>query len=196
MRVHLTGLFSPLYLTRQVPVLVVTSVWLPSRSYSKSCGVLAMWTRLVTDATSSGPLVGEASAAVVRRTGARRHLLLARSAAETANGAMGLVRMVLLGLTGAYYTISAAMRLRCGRNAIPQRKVPGKVPRPSPSLTSSALLSFHCADAQGWKSALLDKARKFHLKFSVADPYLTLLSLFCPFSTATLKLIYNRKLPA
>ena len=109
-----TGRFSPLYLTRQVPVLVVTSVWLPSRSYSKSCGVLAMWTRLVTDATSSGPLVGEASAAVVRRTGARRHLLLARSAAETANGAMGLVRMALLGLTGVYYIIFAAMRLRCG----------------------------------------------------------------------------------
>ena len=37
------------------------------------------------------------SAAVVRRTGARRHLLLARSAAETANDAVE--RMVLLGLT-------------------------------------------------------------------------------------------------
>ena len=78
-----------------------------------------MWTREVTDANSSGPLVGEASAAVVRRTGARRHLLLARSAAETANGAMWLMRMVLLGLTVAYYTISAAMRLRCGRNPAP-----------------------------------------------------------------------------
>ena len=53
------------------------------------------------------------SAAVVRRTGARRHLLLARSAAEMANGAVE--RMVLLGLTGVYYIISAAMRLWCGR---------------------------------------------------------------------------------
>ena len=35
-------------------------------------------------------------------------------AAETANGAVE--RMVLLGLTGVYYIISAAMRLRCGRN--------------------------------------------------------------------------------
>ena len=33
-------------------------------------------------------------------------------AAETANGAVE--RMVLLGLTGVYYIIFAAMRLRCG----------------------------------------------------------------------------------
>ena len=41
-------------------------------------------------------------------------------AAETANGAMGLVRMVLLSLTAAYYTISAAVR--CGRNPAPAQK--------------------------------------------------------------------------
>ena len=35
-------------------------------------------------------------------------------AAETANGAVE--RMVLLGLTGVYYIISAVMRLWCGRN--------------------------------------------------------------------------------
>ena len=33
-------------------------------------------------------------------------------AAETANGAVE--RMVLLGLTGVYYIISAAVKLRCG----------------------------------------------------------------------------------
>ena len=38
-------------------------------------------------------------------------------AAETANGAVE--RMVLLGLTGVYYTISAAMRLWSGRNPSP-----------------------------------------------------------------------------
>ena len=87
-----------------------------------------MWMRLVTDATSSGPLVGDASAAVVRRTGVRRHLPHARDkAAETANGAMELVRMVLLGLTAAYYTISTAMRLRCGRNPIHHAKCRGVV---------------------------------------------------------------------
>ena len=76
-----------------------------------------MWTRLVTDENSSGPLVGDAIAAVVRRTGARSHLPRARDgAAETANGAVE--RMVLRGLTAAYYTISAAMRLQCGRNPI------------------------------------------------------------------------------
>ena len=37
-------------------------------------------------------------------------------AAETANGAVE--RMVLLGLTGVYYIISAAMRFWCGRNTI------------------------------------------------------------------------------
>jgi len=100
-----------------------------------------MWTREVTDATSSGPLVGEASAAVVRRTGARRHLLLARSAAETANGAMWLMRMVLLGLTAAYYTISAAMRLRCGRNPIPSAHLH----------PSSYLLSHPCTNAHNQK---------------------------------------------
>ena len=76
---------------------------------------------------SSGPLVGEASAAV-RRTGARSHLPHARDgAAKMANGAMELVRMVLLGLTAAYYTISAAVRLRCGRNPIHHAKSCGVV---------------------------------------------------------------------
>ncbi len=37
-------------------------------------------------------------------------------AAETANGAMWLMRMVLLGLTGAYYTISAAITVRTKSN--------------------------------------------------------------------------------
>ena len=35
---------------------------------------------------------------------------------------------------------------------------------------SSSLLSLPCADAQGWNSTLLDNARKFRLKFTVADP--------------------------
>ena len=38
----------------------------------------------------------------------------AGSAAAETNGTMWLVRMVLLGLTAAYYTISAAVKLRCG----------------------------------------------------------------------------------
>ena len=43
----------------------------------------------------------------------------AGSAAAETNGAMELMRMVLLGLTAAYYTISAAVKLRCGRNPAP-----------------------------------------------------------------------------
>ena len=39
----------------------------------------------------------------------------AGSAAAETNGAMELMRMVLLGLTAAYYTISATMRLRWRR---------------------------------------------------------------------------------
>ena len=35
---------------------------------------------------------------------------------------------------------------------------------------SSSLLSLPCADAQGWKSTSLDNARKFRMKFTVADP--------------------------
>ena len=105
----------------------MTNVWLPSSSYSKSCGDLAMWTLLVTDATSSRPLVGDTSAAV-HRTGARRHLPHARDgAAKTANGVVKRMRMALLGLTAAYYTISAAMRLQCGRNPIHHAKCRGVV---------------------------------------------------------------------
>ena len=44
-------------------------------------------------------------------------------AAET-NGAMELMRMVLLGLTAKYYTISAAVRLQCGRNQTAAPAIP------------------------------------------------------------------------
>ena len=33
-----------------------------------------------------------------------------------------------------------------------------------------SLLSLPCADAQGWYSTPLDNARKFRMKFTVADP--------------------------
>ena len=39
-----------------------------------------------------------------------------------------------------------------------------------PRTPSSSLLSLPCADAQGWNSTLLDNARKFRMKFTVADP--------------------------
>ena len=77
--------------------------------------------------------------------------------------------MVLLGLTGVYYIISAAMRLRCGRNQLPR-----KPPRPSPSPPSSSLPSLPCADAQGLESSRLDNARKLLSKFTVADPIVLL----------------------
>ena len=82
------------------------------------------------------------------------------------------------------------------RRSFSKAGLPHNLPRPSPSHPSSSLPSLPCADAQGLESSRLDNASKLLSKFSVADPYLTLLSLFCPFSTATLKLIYNRKLPA
>ena len=40
-----------------------------------------------------------------------------------------------------------------------------------PRTPSSSLLSLPCADAQGWNSTLLDNARKFRMKFTVADPF-------------------------
>ncbi len=40
-----------------------------------------------------------------------------------------------------------------------------------PRTPSSSLLSLPCADAQGWKSTSLDNARKFRMKFTVADPF-------------------------
>ena len=55
-------------------------------------------------------------------------------AAETANGAVE--RMVLLGLTGVYYTISAAMRLWCGRNQIAAQTAAETTPQ-APSRQSS-----------------------------------------------------------
>ena len=39
-----------------------------------------------------------------------------------------------------------------------------------PRTPSSSLLSLPCADAQGWKATSLDNARKFRMKFTVADP--------------------------
>ena len=39
-----------------------------------------------------------------------------------------------------------------------------------PRTPSSSLPSLPCADAHGRKSTSLDNARKFHLKFTVADP--------------------------
>ena len=39
-----------------------------------------------------------------------------------------------------------------------------------PRTPSSSLPSLPCADAQGWNSTLLDNARKFRMKFTVADP--------------------------
>ena len=104
-------------------------------------------------------------------------------AAETANGAVE--RMVLLGLTGVYYIISAAMRLRCRRNAIPRANCRAEAlarrdcrttccalpPRPP----SSSLPSLPCADAQGQESSHLGNARKLLSKFTVADPFVHLL---------------------
>ena len=39
-----------------------------------------------------------------------------------------------------------------------------------PRTPSSSLPSLPCADAQGWKATSLDNARKFRMKFTVADP--------------------------
>ena len=40
-----------------------------------------------------------------------------------------------------------------------------------PRTPSSSLPSLPCADAQGWNLTLLDNARKFRMKFTVADPF-------------------------
>ena len=66
------------------------------------------------------------SAAVVRRTGARRHLLLARSAAETANGAVE--RMVLLGLTSRIIPKMVRARRRGGEMRPPRQQTPFSKP--------------------------------------------------------------------
>ena len=57
---------------------------------------------------------GLASAGAAETANGAVERMVSAGAAETANGAVE--RMVLLGLTGVYYIISAAMRLRCGRN--------------------------------------------------------------------------------
>ena len=48
-----------------------------------------------------------------------------------------------------------------------------------PRTPSSSLLSLPCADAQGWKATSLDNARKFRMKFTVADHFhpFTILSI-------------------
>ena len=40
-----------------------------------------------------------------------------------------------------------------------------------PRTPSSSLPSLPCADAHGWKATSLDNARKFRMKFTVADPF-------------------------
>ena len=47
-----------------------------------------------------------------------------------------------------------------------------------PRTPSSSLLSLPCADAQGWNSTHLDNARKFRMKFTVADPLSPILPVY------------------